>query len=111
MTILKWISEGSGHGQVRPSVVFWTLRALMFALSFVLEDWAIHELIENLRQRRQAILLIASSYVTWTWQVHTFSNSLETIVLIWSLVLLHRVREHQVSYRSSHSCLSTLTSL
>ena len=96
MTILKWIWEGSGHGQVRPAVVFWTLRMIMVAFSFVLEDWAIHELIENPRQRRQAILLVASSYVTWTWQVHTFSNANETIVLLWTLVLLNRVREQKV---------------
>lgn len=62
----------------------------MFALSFVLEDWAIHELVQSPRHRRVAVLLVASSYVTWTYQTHTFSNAIETIVVAWSLVLIER---------------------
>ena len=95
MTILKWIWEGSGSSYGRPAHVFWTLRLLMFAVSFVLEDWAIHELVEDKRQRQRAILLVASSYVTWTWQSHTFSNALETLIVLWSLVLIQRLREHK----------------
>lgn len=91
MTVLKWLWEGSGNGVVRPSIVFWTLRAIMFILSFVLEDWAVHEMIDSPRERRLAVLLVASSYVTWTWQVHTFSNAIETLVVLWSLVLIRRM--------------------
>jgi GPI mannosyltransferase 4 len=78
-------------------VVFWTLRVLMFILSFVLEDWALHELVSSPRHRRVAVLLVASSYVTWTYQTHTFSNSIETLLVAWSLVLIHRIVEDRVS--------------
>ena len=64
----------------------------MFLLSFVLEDWAIHELVPNPRQRRIAVTLIASSYVTWTYQTHTFSNAIEALLVLWSLVMLQRIR-------------------
>lgn len=70
----------------------------MFILSFVLEDWAIQELVHSPRQRRVAVLLVASSYVTWTWQTHTFSNSIETLVLLWSLVLIAWIIEDKVCY-------------
>ena len=63
----------------------------MFILSFVLEDWAIYELVQSPRQRRVAMLLVASSYVTWTYQTHTFSNAVETLVVAWSLVLIERI--------------------
>jgi len=63
----------------------------MFIVGFVLEDWAIHELIQSQRHRRIAVLLVASSYVTWTFQTHTFSNSIETLVVVWSLVLIERI--------------------
>lgn len=63
----------------------------MFVLSFVLEDWAIHELIPSPRQRRTAVMLVASSYVTWTYQTHTFSNAIETLAVAWSLVLIERI--------------------
>ncbi|KAF2484668.1 Alg9-like mannosyltransferase [Neohortaea acidophila] len=95
LTILKWIWEGLGHGDVPPLVAFYTLRTLMFVLNFVLEDWALHELLPVLRERRLAIILVASSYVTWTFQTHTFSNSIETLLVLWSLVLVRRIREHE----------------
>ncbi|KAF3038109.1 alpha 1,2 mannosyltransferase [Didymella heteroderae] len=90
MYILRWLWEGFGY-DVSPSVVYWTLRVLMLTLSVVMEDWAIHELVESPRARRVAVPLVASSYVTWTFQTHTFSNSLETLLVCWSLVLIQRI--------------------
>ena len=97
MLLLKWVWIGNGNdGDIPPIAVFWTLRVLMFALSFVLEDWAIHELVQSPRHRKIAVLLVASSYVTWTYQTHTFSNSIETLALAWCLVLIHRIVENKV---------------
>lgn len=96
MIILKWIWEGFGLGAVPPTVVFYTLRVLMFMLTFVLEDGALLELLPVPRQRRLGVMLVASSYVTWTWQTHTFSNSLETVLVLWCLVLIQRIKEDEV---------------
>lgn len=43
-----------------------------------------------------AVLLVASSYVTWTYQTHTFSNAVETLVVAWSLVLIERIVDTRV---------------
>jgi GPI mannosyltransferase 4 len=97
MLLLRWIWIGNGKdGEVTPAVVFWALRVLMFALSFVLEDWAIQELVQSPRHRKVAVLLVASSYVTWTYQMHTFSNSIETLLVAWCLVLIQRIVEDKV---------------
>ncbi|KAH7041548.1 GPI mannosyltransferase 4 [Microdochium trichocladiopsis] len=94
MLLLRWVWIGTEHdGEIPPIAVFWTLRVLMFVLTFVLEDWAIHELVQSSRKRRVAVLLVASSYITWTFQTHTFSNSVETLVVAWSLVLIERILE------------------
>ncbi|KAL2271533.1 hypothetical protein VTJ83DRAFT_904 [Remersonia thermophila] len=94
MLLLRWLWIGNGNdGEVPPIAVFWTLRVLMFIVGFVLEDWALHELIQSQRYRRLTVLLVASSYVTWTYQTHTFSNSIETLVVAWSLVLIERILE------------------
>lgn len=69
----------------------------MFVVGFVLEDWAIYELIRSSRHRRLAVLLVASSYVTWTYQTHTFSNSIESLVVAWCLVLIERIVGSPVS--------------
>ncbi|GJN68770.1 GPI mannosyltransferase 4 [Purpureocillium lilacinum] len=96
MLLLRWLWIGNGQdGEIPPIAVFWTLRVLMFLISFVLEDWALHELIPSPRHRRVAVLLVASSYVTWTYQTHTFSNSIETLVVAWSLVLIQRIADDQ----------------
>jgi GPI mannosyltransferase 4 len=96
MNLLRWLWEGFGNEDVSPSVVYWTLRVLMLTLSVVLEDWAIQELVRSTRSARRVAVLVASSYVTWTYQTHTFSNSLETLLVIWSLVLIQRIVEDKV---------------
>ena len=69
----------------------------MFILSFVLEDWAIHELVPSPRERRLAVVLVASSYVTWTYQTHTFSNAIETLIVLWSIVMAQRILDSKAS--------------
>lgn len=68
----------------------------MFVQSFVLEDWALHELLSSAKERQVATMLVASSYVTWTFQSHTFSNSIETLLVLWCLVLIRRIVEDKV---------------
>jgi phosphatidylinositol glycan class Z len=108
MLLLRWLWIGNGNdGEIPPIAVFWTLRVLMFIISFVLEDWAIHELVQSPRHRRVAVLLVASSYVTWVYQTHTFSNSIETLVVAWSLVLIERIVATPVSLPSPVLCWQT----
>lgn len=76
----------------------------MFLFSFVLEDWAIYELVPSPRHRRATVVLVASSYVTWTYQTHTFSNSLETLLVAWGLVLIRRMVENKVGGRWIWGC-------
>lgn len=72
---------------------FYVLRLLMFFLSFVLEDWALYELLPAKREKVHALMLVASSYVTWTFQMHTFSNSIETLIVLWCLALMRRMED------------------
>jgi GPI mannosyltransferase 4 len=97
MTLLKWVWPEDDQGHVSPEAIYYSLRVVIFILSFVLADWAIYELVHSPRHRRQAVILIASSYVTWTYQSHTFSNSIETLLVLWSLVLIERIVREKVS--------------
>jgi phosphatidylinositol glycan class Z len=106
MTLTKWILEGLGYGPpwLTPKVYFYGIRLLMFNLSFVLGDWAIHELIARPHDRRVAIIAVSSSFVTWTFQTHTFSNSIESLVVLWTIVLAVRLRDHRRRI-SARSCV------
>ena len=91
MALLKALWSRDGDGMVSATTIYYTLRMVMFALCFVLEDWAIHELVHSPRKRKNAVTLVASSYVTWTFQTHTFSNAVETLLVLWCLVLMQRI--------------------
>ncbi|KAJ5541927.1 CAZyme family GT22 [Penicillium sp. DV-2018c] len=95
MSLLKWFYTEIGSGSTPPHLVYYVLRSGMFLLSFVLEDWAVYELVPSPRHRRATVVLVASSYVTWTYQTHTFSNSLETLLVAWGLVLIRRIVENK----------------
>lgn len=97
LLILKGIWVEIGAVDVPPEIVYYSLRLLMFILSFVLEDWAILEIVQSPEHRKLALTLTASSYVTWTYQTHTFSNSIETLAVLWSLVMIQRIRDNKVS--------------
>jgi GPI mannosyltransferase 4 len=96
MKILQWVWAEEELGLVGPDAIYYALRIVMFMLSFVLEDWAVYELVRSPKHRKEAVALVASSYVTWTFQTHTFSNSLETLLVAWSLVLIERIVHEKV---------------
>ena len=98
MALLKFIWAQDEEDLVGPTVIYYTLRLVMLALSFVLEDWAVHDLVRSPRHWQQAAILVSSSYVTWTIQTHTFSNSVETLVVLWSLVVIERILRENVSH-------------
>ena len=96
LLVLRSLWTGFGRGDLPSAVIYYSLRISMFILSVVFEDWAIHELVQSHRHRKLAVILVASSYVTWTYQTHTFSNAIETLVVLWSLVLMQRMFDKQV---------------
>ena len=108
MLVLKGVGTEIGDGDVPPMVIYYALRLLMFILSFVLEDWAIHELVQSPQRRKFASTLVASSYVTWTFQTHTFSNAVETLVVLWSLVLIQRILEKKQESLLSSAILGSI---
>lgn len=92
MLLLKAFSGRGEQDTIEPAKIYYALRLFMFAISFVLEDWAVQELlVGSVARRKEAVILVASSFVTWTYQTHTFSNSVETILVLWSLVLIERI--------------------
>ncbi|RAK84576.1 mannosyltransferase [Aspergillus costaricaensis CBS 115574] len=95
MNLLKGFYTESGTLNPPPELVYYVLRGVMFLLSFVLEDWAVYELVPLPRHRRATVVLVASSYVTWTYQTHTFSNSIETLLVAWGLVLIQRIVDNK----------------
>ena len=68
------------------------VRPLPMSLSL---DWAVYHLAGE-THGRAAVLLYASSYVTWTFQTHTFSNSIEALLVTCSLVAIVAFKHSRV---------------
>lgn len=69
-------------------------------------------MIQSPRERRHALLLVSSSYVTWTYQTHTFSNAVETLLVLWSLVMTQRIlNDKSRSALVSSAVLGSLTAI
>lgn len=96
LTMVKWTWQLLYTGTPPPQLVFTLLRINMFLISFLLEDWAVLELMPSQGTRHQALLLVASSYATWVFQTHTFSNAVETVGVLWALVMMKRIHSNQV---------------
>ncbi|KAJ6263991.1 GPI mannosyltransferase [Drechslerella dactyloides] len=86
MTVLQWIVNAAPN----PTMLFYSVRLLFYFFSMVYEDWALLELGSTIAPNG-GLLLTASSWVTWSIQTRSFSNSVETVVLLWSLVFMQRI--------------------
>ncbi|WWC96762.1 hypothetical protein V866_003635 [Kwoniella sp. B9012] len=106
---ILWMSYGPTMWIMRffactPKTTFYALRLTMFLFSVFVEDKAIWELTGSNGFMKSNLLMIGSSYVTWTYQMHTFSNSWETLLVLWSVVLIRRMIQDKGESRFT-SCL------
>lgn len=73
----------------------WTVYSIGLLVVNVNSDWAVYRLAGE-THCRSAVLLYASSYVTWTFQTHTFSNSIEAVLVSCSLVTILKFKHTRV---------------
>lgn len=86
--LIYGIPMGFFDSNTNPVYVLYTLRILFMALTWILEDMAINRLAPTKNDKLRCLLFVSTSYATLTWQAHTLSNSFETILLLWFLVIL-----------------------
>ncbi|GAO49902.1 hypothetical protein SAICODRAFT_67952 [Saitoella complicata NRRL Y-17804] len=114
---LTW--EWTGEKPIRSVVLLWPIVGSIFRLTgnntqlallglrmlwFIMSlgvDLAIPHLVAP-GSAAIPLLLYASSYTTLTYQAHTFSNGIETILVVWSIVLCFRLRARP---SATHSAL------
>ncbi|KAF9152616.1 alpha 1,2 mannosyltransferase [Linnemannia schmuckeri] len=109
--VKKWAGTNPDHF-VTSRALFLTQR-LAFVLATLIIDWSIVTMARQIRRSPSiALLLVASSYVTLAYHTHPFSNTVETLVLALSAVVLGKIiQEHEPSTIPSLTLSKTTTSL
>ncbi|CCF58508.1 hypothetical protein KAFR_0E03570 [Kazachstania africana CBS 2517] len=86
-----------------PLLVLYLVRLQQYLVYIAVMKLSLKILLPSKRQRRRADFLISTSYITWCFQSHTFSNSNETLLLLLVLSIFHL---QIVNDNSTHSTLS-----
>lgn len=89
---LYFIEALFDEASLDPLKVYYCLRALFAVASWILCDMAIDRFSVARHERIKNLLLLSTSYVTWTYQSHTLSNAVETPLLLWSLVIIYELK-------------------
>lgn len=88
-----------GHSS-DPLHVLYGFHVILALLTWILEDMAVDRLSRSHNDKLRALMFVSTSYVTWTWQARTLSNSLETILVLWYLVIIHELDKGSIVDRS-----------
>ncbi|ANB12907.1 Smp3p [Sugiyamaella lignohabitans] len=100
MTIFQALLGHSHIGTVTPETMFLTLRLAFATATWTLTDMAIDRLSDSKNDKLKGLFFVSTSYVTWTYQSHTFSNSVETVIVLWCLVIIHEFTNDRATNNS-----------
>lgn len=71
----------------------WLLVRLLFMLvSWVVTDWCLYKMLPSKQERIKAIFFVLTSFVTLVFQSHTFSNSVETLLVVATTWMINELR-------------------
>lgn len=108
---MTFIQTMFGATKVNPTLVLYSLRLLFNLGSWILSDMALDRLTMSKNHKFAALFFYSTSYVSWTYQSHTFSNSVETVLLLWCLVIIHEFQTKRLYLFARHTDSLLLGSL
>lgn len=85
MKLAAWIG-------LLPLQTLYLLRLELMVVSWMVTDWCLHRMLPTKQERIKAIFFVLTSYVTLVHQLHTFSNSVETVLLVLTVHMLNELR-------------------
>lgn len=80
------------HLGLLPLQTWYLARVQLMLISWVVTDWCLYHMLPTKQERFKAIFFTLTSYVSLVYQCHTFSNSMETILVVLTVYLLNELR-------------------
>lgn len=75
-----------------PIQTWYLVRLLLMLVSWMVIDWCIYKMLPTKQERIKTIFFVLTSYVTLVYQSHTFSNSVETVLVVLTVYMLNELR-------------------
>lgn len=85
-----------------PTTLLILFRLQNYVVYLFILNLCLQFLLESKLQRSKAQFFIYTSYITWCYQSHTFSNSLETVILLFTLSLFQTLIRDSRDPRFNH---------
>lgn len=77
-----------------PFQIYLLVRIQLTIVSWIITDWCLYRLAPLKHERIKATLFTMTSYLTLVHQTHTFSNSMETCLLLPTLYIVNDIRSY-----------------
>lgn len=90
------------NAQSNPILILYLMRLQNYVMIVLCCHFIIPKLMRSDKRAVQSMKkgIILTSYVTWTYQTHTFSNSIETLILMSTLIVMENmVNEENITKR------------
>ncbi|KOG96646.1 glycosylphosphatidylinositol-alpha 1,2 mannosyltransferase [Saccharomyces eubayanus] len=99
-TILKFFP----YFQNNPISILYLMRLQNYLMIILCGNFIVPKLIRGDTKAVQSLkkFLFLTSYVTWTYQIHTFSNSVETIILMNTLIVMESIANAKNAEKNSY---------
>ena len=75
-----------------PLQIWYTVRLQLVAATWACTEFCVHRMLPTRPERIKALLFILTSWVTWVYQSHCFSNSVETLLVLSLVYIIDELR-------------------
>lgn len=75
-----------------PLQTLYLARLEIMIISWLVTDWCLHRMLPTKQERIKSIFFALTSYVSLVYQSHTFSNALETVLVVLSVYMVNELR-------------------
>lgn len=77
---------------LRPVQIWYLARLEVMVISWIITDWCLYRMLPTKQERIKAIFFCLTSYITLVFQSHTFSNSVETVLVCLGVYTINELR-------------------
>ncbi|KAF8001466.1 hypothetical protein HF325_003967 [Metschnikowia pulcherrima] len=75
-----------------PLQTWYLVRLVFMSISWVVTDWCLYKMLPTKQERIKAIYFVLTSFVSLVYQSHTFSNSIETVLVLLTVYHINELR-------------------